>query len=567
MRSSLLLFAAPLVILGGCATDGRQPSAAAAGADSPPPAQTAYGMFLAGQGALNDGKSQEATRFFSAARGEPGADVMISEKAFTAALLSGDITRAAALAPTGEGVSEAARRLTPLVRGVEAMADDHNKVAIAELSSPAIAFPHKSAAALLAPWAAAQAGDVEGSLVRPQVRGDKLVDYFGGLGLGLLFERAKRYDEAETELKQVASGDTRSEIGILTYGAFLERRGRRLEAVALYQAALDDEPSAQLEAAKARAANGRPAPPALTVRQGAAQALLAPTASMLAAKQNQIALAYLRLLLRLDPGRDDAWVMVGDIMQASGDSDAARLAYAHPKPGSDEYVEAQGKLAWSYQQAEDSATALKIARQAAASGNADARLTLADLLRANEQYAESADLMAQLIKQTPKPDWRLYFGRAVSLEKLGRWQEAEADLQAALKLKPDEPDLLNYLGYSWIDRGVHLKEAIAMVEKAVAANPQSGAMVDSLGWAHYRLGDFKQAVDKLEEAVELDAGDPEVNDHLGDAYWRVGRRDEALFQWRRVLTLKPDEKIRKRVEAKLASPLGPDGPAPQIAAD
>ena len=136
-----------------------------------------------------------------------------------------------------------------------------------------------------------------------------------------------------------------------------------------------------------------------------------------------------------------------------------------------------------------------------------------------------------------------------------------------MKLRPDEPELLNYLGYSWIDRGIRLKEALAMVEKAVAANPRSGAMVDSLGWAYYRLGDYKQAVEKLEQAVELEAGDPEVNDHLGDAYWKVGRRDEAQFQWRRVLTLKPDDKIRLRAQAKLASPLGPDGPATQLAGD
>ena len=567
MRRSLLLFAAPLALLGGCATDAEAPKPASTAAASSPPAESAYGMFLAGQGALNDGKSQDATRFFSAARSQTGADGVISEKAFSAALLSGDITRAATLAPSGEGASEAARRLAPLVRGVEAMAQDKAKDAVAELASPAIAFPHKSAAALLAPWAAAQAGDTEGALVKPQVRGDKLVDYFGALGRGLLLERAKRYDEAETELKLVATNETRSEIAILTYGAFLERRGRRLEAVALYQAALEDGPSAQVEAAKARASNGKPAPVAPTVRQGAAQALLAPTASMIAAKQNQIALAYLRLLLRLDPSRDDAWVMVGDIMQAAGDVDAARTAYGHPKKGSSEYVEAQGKLAWTYEQSDDHAAALKLARQTAASGDPDARLTLADLLRASENYAESAELMGQLIKASPAPDWRLYFGRAVSLEKLGRWQEAEADLQSALKLRPNEPDLLNYLGYSWIDRGVHLKEAMAMVEKAVAANPQSGAMVDSLGWAHYRLGDYAQAVDKLEQAVELEAGDPEVNDHLGDAYWRVGRRDEALFQWRRVLTLKPDDKVRARVEAKLASPLGPDGPAPRIAGE
>ena len=567
MRRSLLLFASPLILLAGCASVGRTPQQAQQA--NPPPAESAYGMFLAGQGALNDGHSQDAARFFDAARSEPGADQVVSEKAFTAALLSGDITSAAALAPEGEDASEAAKRLGALVRGVEDMAQDHGKLAVAQLSSSAIAFPHKSAAALLAPWAAAQAGDVDGSLVQPEVRGDKLVEYFGGLGRGLLFERAKRYDEAETQLKSAASGDTPSEIAILTYGGFLERRGRRLDAVALYEAALGDGSSPEIAAAKARAAAGKPAPPAPTLRQGAAQALLAPTATMIAAKQNQIALAYLRLLLRLDPDRDDAWVMVGDIMQAGGDTQSARAAYSRPKANSPEYIDAQGKLAWTYQQDKDSGTALKIARAAAAaaSGDSDARLTLADLLRANDQNAESAAILSQLIKEAPAPDWRLYFGRAVALEKLNRWSEAEADLQAALKQRPDEPELLNYLGYSWIDRRVHLKEGLAMVEKAVGANPHSGAMVDSLGWAYFRLGDYKQAVEKLEQAVELDAGDPEVNDHLGDAYWKVGRRDEALFQWRRVLTLKPDDKIRAKVQAKLASPLGPDGPPAKMAGE
>jgi Flp pilus assembly protein TadD len=522
-------------------------------------------MFLAGQGALNQGASQDAARFFDQARAQPGADEMVSERAFTAALLSGDISRAAALAPASPDASEAAKRMGVLVRGVEDLAQDHGKEAYAELTSPGVAFPHKAAAALLAPWAAAMAGDVEASLARPEVRGDKVVDYFGELGQGLLFERAKRYDEAETDLKEAASGETPSEIAILTYGAFLERRGRRLDAVALYEAALGQQDSDALAEAKARASTGKPAPPMPTLREGAAQALLAPTATMIAAKQSQIALAYLRLLLRLDPGRNDAWVMVGDLMQASGDTEAARAAYRHIKPGAAEYAAAQGKLAWTYDEAGDHETALKIARAAAASGDSDARLTLADLLRANDKYEESAQLMTQLIKAQATPDWRLYFGRAVSLEKLGRWSEAEADLQTALKLRPDEPELLNYLGYSWIDRGVRLKEAMAMVQKAVDADPRSGAMVDSLGWAYFKLGDYKHAVEKLEEAVELDAGDPEVNDHLGDAYWKVGRRDEALFQWRRVLTLKPDEAMRAKIEAKLASPLGPDGPPAKMA--
>lgn len=562
-RHFLLLFAAPAVLLSACAGVSPQtPQASRA----PEAGLSSYGMFLAGEAALNDGKSAEAARWFDQARVRPGADPLVAERAFTAALLAGDVQKAAALAPEGEGASEMSKRLGKLVVGVELLAEGKGKAAHDVLVSDAIAFPHRSAAMLLAPWAAAQGGDLEGSLVLPQVKGDRLVDYFGQLGQASLFERARRYDEAETDFKAATAGPSPSEMAVLAYGGFLERRGRKLDAVALYEAALGREPSSiAMKAARSRVATGQPAPKPPTIREGAAQALLAPSATMIAAKQTQIALSYLRLVLRLDPQRDEAWVMVGDIMEGAGDTEAARLAYGMPRPGSAEYAAAQAKLAWTYQAADDKDTALKLARAAAASGDADARLTLADLLRTNDQFAESAEILSGLISESKTPDWRLHYARGVAYERLNRWPEAQADLQAALKARSDEPELLNYLGYSWIDRGERLQEAMAMVQRAVAANPRSGAMVDSLGWAYYRLGDYKQAVEKLEQAVELDAGDPEINNHLGDAYWKVGRRDEALFQWRRVLTLKPDDKIRASAEAKLASGLGPDGPTPKLA--
>jgi tetratricopeptide (TPR) repeat protein len=562
MRFPLLFAAAPLVLLTACATAG--PGAAPVRQADVETGNSPYGMFLAGEGALNDGKSAEAAKFFDQARIETGGDPLVAERAFTAALLSGDIQKAAALAPTGEDANESAKRLGKLVVAVETLADGKAKQAQAMLSGDAIAFPHRSAAALLAPWAAAEAGDTAASLTRPEVKGDRIVDYFGQIGQAFLFERAKRYDEAETDFKAAAEGSPPSEMSVTSYGGFLERRGRRMDAVALYGSYLAAVPSsAAVKAAEARAQSGKgPPPPPPTLHEGAAQALLAPAATMIAAKQSQIALAYLRLALRLDPQRDEAWVMVGDIMQSAGDTDAARFAYGRPKPGSTEYGAAQAKLAWTYQGADDKETALKLARAAAATGDMDARVTLADLLRSDEKYAESIDVLNGLINDSKKPDWRLIYARGVAYGQLDRWPEAEADLQAALKLQPDEPELLNYLGYSWIDRGERLKEAMAMVEKAVGANPRSGAMVDSLGWAYYRLGDYKKAVTKLEEAVELEAGDPEINNHLGDAYWKVGRRDEAQFQWRRVLTLNPDDKIKADAEAKLASGMGPGGKAP-----
>ncbi|HEY8571092.1 tetratricopeptide repeat protein [Phenylobacterium sp.] len=557
MRLKLLVAAAPLVLL--CACAGAPPQGQIARSQIEPNSISPYGMFLAGQAALNDGKSGDAARFFDQARGHPEADVVVAERAFLAALLAGDIEKAAQVAPTGEDASEATKRLGKLVQGVEAIAEGKGKIAQPALTPDSVAFPHRPAAALLAPWAAALNGDVEASLTRPVVRNDRLVEYFGQLGQAHLFERAKRYDEAETNFKALTGGDDPAELAVLAYGAFLERRGRRPEAVELYDLALGREPaSVALKQSRLRAAAGKapPAPP--TIREGAAFSLLAPASNMIQAKQTQLALAYLRLVLRLDPKRDEAWVMVGDVMQAAGDTEAARAAYGKPKPGSPEYGAAQAKLAWTYQSAEDPETAIKLARAAASAGDPDARLTLADLLRANERYEEAAQLLTGLINEDKSPDWRLYYARGVSLERLGRWSEAEKDLQAALKIRPDEPELLNYLGYTWIDRGERLKEALAMVEKAVAQNPRSGAMIDSLGWAYYRMGDYKTAIQKLEQAVELEAGDPDINNHLGDAYWKAGRKDEAAFQWRRVLTLKPDAKIRAEAERKLASGAGPD---------
>jgi tetratricopeptide (TPR) repeat protein len=555
------LACAPILLLGACSTlpanARREAPPSAAAADS------AYGMFLAGSAALNQGHNGDAAKFLDQARNQSGGDPAVAERAFSAALMSGDIDKAAQLAPDGPDASEPGRRLGRLAKVVAALAEGKGKAAKDALGSDGIGFPHRPAATLLAPWTAAAAGDVEASLVRPQLRGDAGVDYFGQIGQANLYERAKRFDEAETDFKALTASDNPSDIAVSAYGGFLERRGRKLEAVALYDAALKRNPAnLAIKAAKARAAAGKAPPPAPSIKEGAAFALLAPAASMISAKQDRIGLAYLRMALRLDPQRNDAWLMVGDILQQQGDVEGARAAYEKPKPASAEFPAAQAKLAWSYQAAGDKEGALKLAHAAAATGDYEGRLTLSDLLRADERYPEAIELLNGLIADAKAPDWQLYYARGQAHERSGQWPEAEADLKTALKLKPDEAELLNYLGYAWIDRGEHLTEALDMVKRAVAAEPRSGAITDSLGWAFYRLGDYKKAAETLEQAVELEAGDPEINNHLGDAYWMVGRKDEAAFQWRRVLTLKPDDKIKGDAEKKLASGLGP---APKVA--
>ncbi|MFI4933761.1 MAG: tetratricopeptide repeat protein [Caulobacterales bacterium] len=565
--TKLILPLGLILALSACAT----PPATAPVATGPAPTITPldadaspYGLFLAGRAALDEGRTADASAYLGRAAAAEGGPSFLTQRAFTAALLSGDIAKAAALAPDGDDAEPPAKRLGVLVRGVDDMAQGKNKEAYALLSGPDAGYPHKAAAALLAPWAAAGAGDMIAATVRPTLGGDAIAQFVGNLDQAQLFERAGKYDQADASFKMLMTAGDAGGLVSGAYGAFLERRGRWNDAVTLYQDALARMPGdPQLIAGAARAKKHGRAPALAPLRQGAADALTIPAAGMMAQKQEDIALAYLRLALRLDPTRDEAWVLVGDLLAQSDDQDGARAAYAHARPGSEPYVTARSKLAWSYENADDHDTALKLAQATAAAApeSRDAAVTLADLLRANDRYEESAAVLDKLIDQPgATPEWRLYFMRASAYEEAGEWPKAEADLQAALKLSPDEPDLLNFLGYSWIDRGEHLKEALAMVQKAVDAEPQSGAMIDSLGWGYYRLGDYKMAVEKLEQAVTLEAADPDVNNHLGDAYWRVGRKTEAQFQWRRVLSLDPDDKLKAAVEAKLASPLGPDAP-------
>ena len=184
---------------------------------------------------------------------------------------------------------------------------------------------------------------------------------------------------------------------------------------------------------------------------------------------------------------------------------------------------------------------------------------LGNILRSHERYGEARDAYSRAIALIPKPtkdNWALYYSRGVSNERLKDWPAAEADLKKALALSPEESVVLNYLGYSWVDQGMHLKTAMDYIRKAVKLKPEDGYYVDSLGWAYFRLGNLPAAVEQLERAVELRPDDPVINDHLGDAYWRVGRKLEAKYQWQQSLSLKPESdqvvELEKKIKTGLA---------------
>jgi Flp pilus assembly protein TadD len=164
-----------------------------------------------------------------------------------------------------------------------------------------------------------------------------------------------------------------------------------------------------------------------------------------------------------------------------------------------------------------------------------------------------------------KVEWPLYYFRGISYERDKQWPKAVADFKKALALYPDQPLVLNYLGYSWVDRGENLDEAFKMLHQAVEARPSDGYIVDSLGWAYYKLGKYDEAVKELERAIDLKPGDPTINDHLGDAYWRIGRKLEAHFQWNHARDLGPEPDDKQKILEKIAHGL-PDVPKP-VSAD
>ncbi len=189
---------------------------------------------------------------------------------------------------------------------------------------------------------------------------------------------------------------------------------------------------------------------------------------------------------------------------------------------------------------------------------------LGNILRARKRYGEAAEVYTQAIKLIPTPDkrhWSVFYSRGTCYERLKNWSAAEADLKKALELYPDQPLALNYLGYSWVDQNLNLKEGMSLIERAVALKPDDGYIVDSLGWAHYKLGNYAESVRFLERAVELKPQDPVLNDHLGDALWRVGREREAKFQWDQALTLEPEPEELEKIKKKLVEGLPPSAGA------
>jgi tetratricopeptide (TPR) repeat protein len=407
----------------------------------------------------------------------------------------------------------------------------------------------------------------ETALQRPAGAADalKAIDQLRGvetlkdLHVALLADFGDRLDAAEPAYKKALGDQARlSWRTVELAGNFYERHQRSEEARRLYERLADgDQANAVVSGALARIAKGDvPARIIASPADGIAEALF-DLASVLDQRETlDASLIYAQLALYLRPDFPLAQLLIAGIDEDQQHVADALVLYRA--------VDATSPLGWTARLRAAAAldqlertdeAAVELNRMAAERPrDAEALVELGDIMRGRSRFAAAIAAYDAALGRIEHPEprhWRLYYSRAAALERSAQWARAESDLKRALELQPDQPLVLNYLGYSWIDRGENLEQGLKMVRRAVELRPNDGFIVDSLGWAFYRLGDIANATQLLEKAIELLPEDPTVNDHLGDAYWQAGRVVEARYQWRRALQFKPEADQAKTIEVKI----------------
>jgi tetratricopeptide (TPR) repeat protein len=518
---------------------------------------SAYGAFLAARYAGVNRDADGAASYYAEALEREPENSMLTSRAFVTALLAGEMERAAELARTGEDVTEAGP-LVSLYLATDLISRRRFDDAVDLIQAGNLDPEHSMFSGMMLHWAMVGLGDHEGALAAAEAMQATV-----GQSPFLVQHRARLY-EATGDIRQarlnypaaVFSAPNRRMV-TEDFGSFLERQGDSEAAIALYEALLVETPGdAVIEAALDRVRSGRRPPRMPTTSQFAARSGFGPVMEEIASGTSDLSVLYLRMLQRLDPDEASVRIQLGENLQRIGLPEAALREYEAVRPGP-YFLPAAVDRIWLIGRLDRIPEATGLARDLVAdTGNLEARLILADLLRVQSECGEAADLYARVITdkaaQGDAPDWRYHYFRAACLDSIGRWEDAEPEFLEAIRLAPGEGEPLNYLGYVWVDRGERIEEGFALIERAAELEPGRGHIIDSLGWAHYRVGNFAEAVTALERSVELDPGNATANFHLGDAYWQVGRFLEAGFQWRRSLDLDPDPEERIELENRLA---------------
>ncbi len=538
------------------------------------PADSLEGNYLSAYIAGASRDTAAAAVFYREALKDDPRNPELLERAFVSLLADGDLAGAARSAErvVARDPSNGLAQLTLGVRSLKARQFSGARSYLTRGGARGRAAD--LTATLLTAWSYAGSKDTKRALETiDQIKGDRGFSAFRDYHAGLIAELGGNDQEAERRLKSAYDTEKTTLRIVDAYGRFLARKGKiedALDAYRAYDALAPRHPYVKTAITLLR--EGKPLPRLVASATDGASEVLYGLGSAGSQQGDDLAsIVYLRLALQLNPDHALAIVTLAEVFERMKRTEQAidvlrRMPVASPLRPS-----AEVQIGLSLEQlgrGDDAVKQLEALEKQRPDDN-DVLVALGNVYRSRKQYAEAATIYARAIDRTAATDaglWPLYYYRGTALERAKDWPKAQADLKKALDLVPEtqpvgKSQVLNYLGYSWVDQNTNLDEAFALLKRAVELNPRDGMIIDSLGWAYYRFGHYEDAVRELEKAAELKAGDPVINDHLGDAYWRVGRKLEAKFQWQHAKDSGPEPDDLKSIEGKLASGL-PDEPKP-----
>lgn len=526
---------------------------------------TASGSYLAARHAGQMRDAAAAAAYYRVALNRDPKNGELLDRTFLSLLVGGNIDDAVKYADR-VAATDKSDRVARLVLGVNALKKKQYPVARRELAQSVRGPITDLTATLLSSWAQFGAKDTKGAVAAiDRLAGPDWYAIFKDLHAGLILDLSGNEKEAGKRLERAYKADSSALRVVEAYGSWVSRNKSPQEALAIYEAfdkVLPRHPLIVDAMTKLKA--GEKLPILISSAQaGGAEALYGLGASLGRRGGEDLGLVYLQLALHLAPNHPLALLSLADLYESLKKPELAIKAYERIPASSPLHRNAEIQMAANLDTLERADEAEKhlqslIKRRP---DDIEAIMALGNVLRGHKKFAECADVYSKGVDLIPNPEkanWVIFYFRGICYERSKQWPKSEADLKKALELYPDQPHVLNYLGYSWIDQGVNLDEGMAMIRKAVQQRPDDGYIVDSLGWAYYRIGNYDEAVKQLERAIELKPEDPTINDHLGDAYWRVGRELEARFQWAHARDLKPEPEELPKIEEKLKNGLAPE---------
>jgi tetratricopeptide (TPR) repeat protein len=523
------------------------------------PAATAAevsGPYLAARTAIRSADYREAAAYYTRALAREPSNPLLLDGALAAQIGQGAIPAAI---PIAERIAALGGRslASVAVRIADLSARGQYDALLADLAAGGGIGPLPDT--LIAGWARAGAGrmaealaDFDRAAAMPGLRPFGL--YHKALALAL----AGDFEGADAALAADAGGFRTTRRGAVAHAQILSQLDRFADAAAALDAVFGTDRDAEADALRAALAAGAPVPFTIvtTPRDGLAETFYSLAAALQGEAGDDQTLIYARIAQFLRPDHAEAHLLTGSLLHAMRQYPLAIESYRLIPASSPAALAAElGRVqALTAAGRPDEATAVLRALVAANPELPAVHIALGDALRRQQAYVEAAEAYSRAIALIGAPEprhWSLFYSRAIAWERAKEWDRAEPDFRQALALNPDQPDVLNYLGYSFLELGRNIDEAMDLIERAVALAPDSGHIVDSLAWGLFLLGRYEEAVEPMERAALLMPVDPIVTDHLGDVYWAVGRRIEAQFQWRRALSFEPEDELADRIRRKL----------------